>query len=107
VSYQQQPRSSFQGACKWRFPLDILSPSVVGIRDRNNLHIHSDINMNMKQVEQILLPHHKRGKEKEKPTLWATMPQIKTVWTEETGRMLIAMRRALKEGTEGQVKRIE
>ena len=51
VSYQQQPRSSFQGACKWRFPLDILSPSVVGIRDRNNLHIHSDTNMNMKQVE--------------------------------------------------------
>ena len=80
---------------------------MVGIRDRNNLHIHSDINMNMKQVEQILLPHHKRGKEKEKPTLWATMPQIKTVWTEETGRMLIAMRRELKEGTEGQEKRIE
>ena len=33
--------------------------------------------------------------------------QIKTVWTEETGRMLIAMRRELKEGTEGQEKRIE
>jgi hypothetical protein len=26
------------------------------------LHIDSDMNMNMKQVEQILLPQHKRGK---------------------------------------------
>ena len=69
VSYQQQPRSSFQGVCKWRFPLDIVSSG--GWHQRPQQFAHPFRYEHEYETSRIdTIATEQKG---EKPTLWATM----------------------------------
>jgi len=90
--------------CKWRFPLDIVSSG--GWHQRPQQFAHPFRYEHEYETSRIdTIATEQKGEKTD--TLGDHASQIKTVWTEETGRMLIAMRRELKEGTEGQEKRIE